>query len=346
MRILVDGMGGDNAPVEIVKGCIAAAGQTEHEILLVGKEDLLWAAIREQVRDKGPSNLGVVHASEVIETEEAPVRAIRSKKDSSMVVGLQMVKDGEADLFFSAGNSGALMAGGLFILGRIRGIDRPAIAAAVPALNAPGSFTLMVDSGANSDCKPNNLLEFAWMGSIYSEKVYGIERPRVGLLNMGVEAGKGPLSIKAAYDMLGKAKSIRFIGNVEAREVPLGACDVLACDGFAGNVLLKTMEGTGKGIMHLVKEKILGGGLLAKLGAAMLSAQLKDLRSVADYSEYGGAPILGVRGAVIKMHGSADAKAVCNSILKGIPYAENGVVQGIEEAVLELEAIEQDEQPE
>lgn len=336
MRIVIDGMGGDNAPAEIVKGCVEAAALTEHELIIVGDQALLQKELDKHSRRQPPKNISIVHASEVIENDEAPVKAVRTKKDSSIVVGLNMVKEKEAELFVSAGNSGAVMAGGLFILGRIQGIDRPAIAATIPIFGKGAA--LLVDSGANADCKPGNLLEFGTMGSIYAEKVLDIYNPRVGLLNIGVEASKGPATVKAAYELLEISPSLHFVGNVEPRDVPDGVCDVVVCDGFVGNVFLKTMEGMGKVFLKTIKG-LLTSGTVSKIGAALLSGKFKEMKSLFDYSEYGGAPILGVRGAVVKMHGSSQAKAVKHAILKGIPYAENNVVQMIEDSVLEMEEI-------
>lgn len=334
MKIVVDGMGGDNAPAEIVKGAVEAADLTEHQIIIVGDE----ARINQEL-DKYKHrrwNISVVHASEVINSDDAPVKAVRTKQDSSMVKGIGMLKSGEADLFISAGNTGAIMAAGLFILGRIQGIDRPAIASTYPILGK-GGVSLLVDSGANAECKPNNLLEFATMGSIYMEKVLNIKEPTVGLVNIGTEESKGTTVLKAAYELIGKSH-LNFIGNVEARDIPKGVCDVVVCDGFVGNIILKLTEGLAWNIFKLVKQKFTAG-VIPKIGALLLSGKLKELKSEFDYSEYGGAPILGVKGAVVKMHGSSNANAVKNTILKGIPYAETNVVQTIQNSVLELEEI-------
>ncbi len=333
MRIILDGMGGDNAPSEIVKGALQAAELIDHQIVIVGKKDLIDAELKKYTYNE--NQIIVEHAEEVILTEEAPVKAVRTKKDSSLVRGITMVKEGEGDIFISAGNSGALMAGGLFILGRIQGIDRPALACCYPILGK--GVSLLVDAGANSETKPDNLLEFATMGSIYMEKVLGVKNPTVGLVNNGAEETKGTTVTKAAHKIL-KKSHLNFIGNVEARDVPLGASDVVVCDGFVGNVILKLTEGMGLSVINLLKEK-LTSGIMAKIGAAFLYGKLKELKSQFDYSEYGGAPILGVKGAIVKMHGSSNANAVKNTILKGIPYAEEKVVQIISDSVLELEEI-------
>lgn len=334
MRIIVDGMGGDNAPAEIVKGAILATKEINDTIILVGQKELLAAEL-EKNKYKG-SQIEIEDAPEVITNHDAPVRAVRTKKQSSMVVGLNMVKEGRGDLFISAGNTGAFMAGGLFILGRIQGIDRPAIASIYPILGTKHP-SLLVDAGANAECKPNNMLEFGTMGSIYMEKVLGVQRPKVGLVNIGAEETKGTTMLKAAYELLEKS-SLHFVGNVEARDLPRGACDVIVCDGFVGNVVLKLTEGLALNIVSLLKRKFTAG-MKAKLGALFLLDKMKEIKEEFDYSEYGGAPILGVKGHIVKMHGSSDANAVKNTIIKGIPYARENVVQIIQNSVLELEEI-------
>ena len=334
MRIILDGMGGDNAPGEIVKGAVEASKLIEDEIVIVGDGD----KIEFQLKKYKYSNekISVKHASEVIENDDAPVRAVRRKKDSSMVVGLNMVKSGEGDLFISAGNTGALMAGALFNLGRIQGIDRPAIASIYPILGTKKP-SLLVDAGANSECKPSNLLEFAMMGSIYMEKVLGRENPKIGLVNLGVEETKGSTLTKAAFGLLEKSH-LNFSGNIEAREVPLGGADVVVCDGFVGNVILKLTEGLAINIVNLLKKKFTENAR-AKMGAVLLSKKLRSLKEEFDYTEYGGAPILGVKGPVVKMHGSSNANAVKNCILKAIPFAEENVVGIISESVFEIEEV-------
>ncbi len=333
MRIVIDGMGGDNAPFEIVKGCVEAAKKIPDELIIVGDQDLIQAELNKYKYDA--EQIKIYHASDVITNEDTPVRAVRTKTESSMVKGITLLKNQEADLFISAGNTGAIMAGSLFILGRIQGIDRPALGATYPMLS--GGVALLVDSGANPECKPNNLLEFATMGSIYMDKVLNVRNPRVGLVNIGTEETKGTTVQKAAYQLLEKS-SVNFIGNVEAREIPKGPCDVIVCDGFVGNVILKLTEGLAWSIFKLVKTKIMSS-LVSKMGGLLVSGKLKELKDMFDYSEYGGAPILGVKGAVLKMHGSSEANAVKNAIIKGIPYVENHVVQIIQDSVLELEEV-------
>ena len=249
-----------------------------------------------------------------------------------MIKGLSLVKEGTCDLLISAGNTGALMAGSLFRFGRIKGIERPAIGMTYPVIGQ--GVSLLVDAGANSECRPSNLHEFAVMGSIYMNKVLGIEEPSVGLINIGAEEKKGTPMLKEAYQLL-KNSELNFCGNVEAREIPFGAADVLVCDGFVGNTILKLSEGLADKIVHVLKD-MFTSSVRAKMGAVMMADQLKGLKKIFDYSEYGGAPILGVRGPVIKIHGSSNAKAVTNAIIKGVPYVEQDVVGIISRAVAEL----------
>lgn len=331
MKIILDGMGGDHAPASVVEGAILAMKEMEHEIIIVGQQELIEAELKKYKYDH--QRLSVVDARDIITNDEAPVRAVRSKKDSSIVRGINMVKDGDGDIFISAGSTGALLCGGLFILGRIRGVDRPALASIYPIIG--GRASLLVDAGANTECKPTNLLEFAVMGSIYMEKVIDRKSPRIGLVNVGEEAKKGSALTKLTYEMLSESK-LNFVGNVEARDVPKGACDVIVTDGFTGNVILKLTEGLAWNILQVIKRKFTEG-FKAKMGAMLLIDKLSGLKKEFDYSEYGGAPILGVKGPIVKMHGSSSANAVKNTILKGIPYVTENVVKTIENSVLEVE---------
>ena len=333
MKIILDAMGGDNAPASVVEGAVLALKEMPHTIVLVGQQELIEEELKKYTYNE--AQVEIVDAREVITNEEAPVKAVRSKKDSSIVRGMNMVKNGEGDIFISAGSTGALLAGGLFILGRIQGIDRPALACIYPIVG--GQASLLVDAGANSECKPNNLLEFGIMGNIYMDKVIGRKNPRVGLVNIGTEAKKGSTLSKAAYDLLSQSE-MNFVGNVEAREVPKGACDVIVTDGFTGNVILKLTEGLAWNILQVIKKRFTDG-VKAKMGALLLLDKLKGLKKEFDYSSYGGAPILGVKGPVVKMHGSSGANAVKNTILKGIPYVEGDVVGTIQSSVVEIEAI-------
>ena len=333
MRILVDGMGGDHAPEAVVAGAVAAAKETDVEIAIIGDP----AAISECLEKEGLNNgtIQIIEASEVITNDEAPVKAVRTKKDSSIVKGLNMVKNKEADVFISAGSTGALLAGGLFILGRIQGIDRPTLATVYPVIGMQPS--LLVDTGANAECKPNNLLEFATMGSIYMEKVLGRENPTVGLINNGTEEGKGTALTKAAYSLLSKSH-LNFIGSIEARSLQDGICDVIVTDGFTGNAVIKLTEGMGLMVLREMKRRFLSD-TKSKLGAMLLKNQLTGIKREFNYAEYGGAPLLGVKGAMLKMHGSSDALAVKQTIIKSIPYVRENIVGTIENAVLEIEEI-------
>ena len=340
MKIILDGMGGDNAPFEIVKGAVETSKLIDHEICIVGDSEAINEELAKYSYDE--SQISVLHASEVIQTEDSPVKAIRKKKDSSMVVGITQVKEGKGDVFISAGNSGAIMAGGLFILGRIDGIDRPALASTYPILGE--GVTLLIDSGANSECKARNLMEFATMGSIYMERVLNVDKPRVGLVNMGTEEGKGTAILKETYGLLKDSNQkghLNFIGNVEGRDVPWGACDVTVCDGLVGNVILKMTEGLALQILKLLKNKFTDG-IRAKLGALLLMNKMDELKTEFDYTEHGGAPILGVKGPLIKIHGSSNANAVRSSIEKGIPFVENSVVETIQKYVAEWDELHAD----
>lgn len=337
MRILIDGMGGDNAPQEIVKGAVEAAATIDEEIVILGDEE----AIRKELKKnkyKG-DRITVVPTTEVITMHDAPVKAIRQKKDSSMVRGLSMLKDGTGDLFISAGNTGALIVGARLLLGRIRGIDRPALASVYPDMKTMNPC-LLVDAGASSESKAQNLLEYGLMGSIYVEKVWDRENPRVGLVNLGEEESKGTSMTKDAYHRL-KNSGLNFVGNVEGRDVPKGVCDVIVCDGFVGNVILKLTEGVAMSIFKLVKASIMEN-FKTKIGGVFLKSQLTKMKSDFDYEEYGAAPVLGVNGPVMKMHGSSTATAVKSAVIRGIPYAKEGVVDIIRQEMLNVELEEED----
>lgn len=333
MKIILDGMGGDNAPSSIVQGAVEAIPYIDHDVFILGDEAMIHEELAKYEFD--PKRIHVIATTEVITNNDSPVKAVRSKIDSSMVRGISMVKDGEGDLFVSAGSTGAMMAAGLFILHRITGIDRPAIATIYPILGR--GFSLLVDAGANSECRASNYLEFASMGSIYMEKVMGIENPKVGLVNIGIEEQKGTATIKEAHRLLSKSK-LNFIGNVEAREIPNGICDVIVTDGFVGNVILKLTEGLATSILSTVKQKMMSS-TMAKMGALLMKAELKELKNEFDYSEYGGAPLLGIRGPVIKMHGSSNAKSVKNTIIKAVPFMEGDIINTIESAVADMKEI-------
>lgn len=321
MRIAIDAMGGDHAPEVVVKGVLdAAKSWPDTTMILVGDQAQIEAHITGQ-----PSNVIIRHTTEVIDSDDEPVRAVRRKKQASMVVAGQMVKDGEADAMISAGNTGALMATALLVIGRIEGIARPALAPMLPTI--VGNGVLALDLGANMDAEPIHLLQYAVMGSIYRNKVEGMAAPRVGLLNVGTEEMKGNELTKAASQLLQQAP-INFIGNVEARDVFEANCDVLISDGFVGNIMLKSMEGTGKAIFSILKEEITQS-FRSKMAAFLLKPSLLKLKKRMDYTEYGGAPFLGVNGVCIKSHGSSDAHAIKNAVNQAKKALHHNLVETI-----------------
>lgn len=328
MRIVVDGMGGDNAPKAVVGGVVEAINEFNVEIAITGDKELLEQEFANYEFDR--SKLEIIHTTEVIENEDKPVQAIRRKKDSSMVVALNLVKENKADAIVSAGSTGALLTGATLIVGRIKGIDRPCLCPCMP--NIKGGMTIIADSGANADCKPRNLSEFAMMSNIYLKKVLGMENPRIGLGNIGSEEGKGNELVKSAYNEL-KTMDLNFVGNIEGRDVIESKADVIVCDGFTGNIMLKTCEGVAMGMMKLVKETLMSS-FKGKLGALLIKEDMRKLKVFLDYSEYGGAPFLGVKGGVIKAHGSSNSKAIKNAIKQAINFTEGNVVEDIEAYIL------------
>ena len=328
MRIAVDAMGGDFAPKEIVRGAVDAAKKYDCEIVLIGDEEQIRAELHGA--DPAALHISIVHASEMIGMNEHPAEAVRSKKDSSVVVATRLVKEGSCDAVFSAGSTGAAVAAAQLILHRIRGVGRPSIATPMPT---PDGVTLMLDSGANVDSKPEHLVQSAVMGSLYAQHVFGIEHPRVGLLNIGEEETKGNEQAKETYPMLKAEPNIRFCGNAEGRDVPKGNFDVVICDGFVGNVVLKFAEGLAKTILGLIREEIRGAGLMAKLGALLLMPTLRRLGKRLDVREYGGAPLLGVNGYCVIGHGSSDAKSVASAIGVTVDYVNGRVLDQIRDAL-------------
>jgi len=328
MRIIVDAMGGDNAPQEIVKGAVEAHKLFGHEIVLVGRED----AVKECLKNEGAAELegiSVVHAGDVIDMNDEPTAAVRRKKDSSMVVALNLLKKGEGDAVVSAGSTGALLAGGTLLVRRIKGIRRACLAPCVP--NIDRGF-ILIDAGANAECVPEQLLQFAYMGSLYAERVMGISNPRVGLLNNGVEEHKGTPMHQEAYQLLGKAEGINFIGNVEGSGVQFGDVDVVVSDGFSGNILLKSMEGTAKLVMKMMKD-VMTSGLKNKLAAAVLKKDVYALKDRMDPNRVGGTALLGVSKPVIKAHGSSTAPAIVNAIKQAAAFTESGFIKAIEDNI-------------
>jgi len=323
LRIAIDAMGGDHAPLSNVRGALAAVqADPSLTVVLVGDE----AAIKKHLPVEIPAGIEIRHTTEVIEAEDEPVKAVRRKKDASMVVTIQLARDGGADAAISAGNTGALMTAGLLIAGRMKGIERPALAAFIP--NMKGRVTLTLDVGANMDAKPYHLFQYAVMGSMYVEKVLGFEQPIVGLLNVGTEEAKGNELTKAVFPLLQKAP-IRFTGNVEARDILQGGTDVIVCDGFAGNVLLKTLEGSVETVFGQLKKEFTSS-FLNKLAAAILKPSLVRFKKQMDYAEYGGAPLLGLKHPVFKAHGSSSERAIQSAILTAARFVRQDVNQYIQ----------------
>lgn len=322
MRIIIDAMGGDNAPGAQIDGAVRAVNKLGVDIVFVGREEV----IREELKkyEYPDDKVSVVNADEVITNHEEPAKAVRSKKNSSIVVAAGMLKNGEADALLACGNTGAILAAGLLIVGRIKGILRPALATTLPTAKGP---KLLIDAGANTNCKAENLVQFGIMGSIYMKNVIGIDNPTVGLISNGEEEGKGDELTKSAYPVM-KEAPFNFIGNIEGRDVMEGNSDVMVCDGFVGNVVLKTVEGMGHVMGNLVKEMFMKN-ILTKLGGLFALKGVKQLKKTMDYRSYGGAPLLGTKKPVIKGHGSSDAKAVYNAVVQAKKFVETNVIDEI-----------------
>lgn len=326
--VALDAMGGDNAPKEMIKGAVQTLEKTDAvQVLLVGKEDVIRAELAQYTYDK--ARIEIVNATEVIETAEPPVNAIRRKKDSSIVVGMKLVKEGQADAFVSAGSSGAVLVGGQVIVGRIKGVERPPLAPLIPTEKG---VSLLVDCGANVDARPSHLVQFAMMGSIYMEHVVGIKNPKVGIVNIGAEEEKGNALVKETFPLLKGEKNINFIGSVEAREIPHGQADVIVCEAFAGNIILKLFEGVGSVLISEIKKGMMGS-LRSKIGALLVKPALKKALKSFDSSEYGGAPLLGLNGLVVKTHGSSTAKEICNTIIQCVTFKEQKINEKIKESI-------------
>ena len=325
VRVAVDAMGGD-APVEPVKGAIEAVNADERvKVQLVGQVDVIEKELQKYTYPK--ERVEIVPATEIIETGEPPVNAIRHKKDSSIVVGMKKVRCGEADAFVSSGSTGAVLVGGQTIVGRIKGVERPPLAPLIPTKDG---VSLLIDCGANVDARPSHLVQFAMMGSIYMEHVVGIKNPRVGIVNIGVEEEKGNALVKETYPLLKETPYINFVGSIEAREIPNGAADVVVCEAFVGNVILKLYEGVGATLISKVKQGMMTS-LRSKIGALLVKPALKETLKSFDASEYGGAPLLGLKGLVVKTHGSSKANEFKNSILQCISFSEEKIPQKVQE---------------
>lgn len=328
INVAVDAMGGDNAPVEIVKGVVEAVQANDHvKVYLTGQEEIVRKELEKYAYPE--EQIEVVNATEVIETAEPPVMAIRRKKDSSIVKALNLVKDGTCDAYVSAGSTGATLVGGQVIVGRIKGVERPPLAPLIPTEKG---CALLIDCGANVDARPSHLVQFAKMGSVYMESVMGIKNPRVGIVNIGAEEEKGNALVKETYPLLKNCPDIHFIGSVEARDIPAGAADVIVCEAFVGNVILKMYEGVGRSLLHKVKEGMMSS-LRSKIGALLVKPALKETLKAFDLEQYGGAPLLGLKGLVVKTHGSSKAVEIKNSILQCITFTEQNINQKIKEKI-------------
>lgn len=324
MKIAIDAMGGDNAPYEIVVGAIDAVSKYEDiTVVLVGKENEINKIIDEKTKDR--SRIEVVNANEVIAFDDTPTKAIRSKKDSSMVVALKLLKEKQVDAFLSAGSTGAILVGGLFVVGRIKGIDRPALTGFFPN---PKGNTVLLDIGANADCKARNILEFSVMGSLYAQKVLGVENPSVGLLNNGSEEGKGNELTKESFKLMKTSEHINFYGNIEGRDLTAGTVDVAVTDGFTGNLILKTTEGVASTIMNMMKDALMSSAK-GKLAGMMIKSDMRALKDGFSSDVFGGAPFLGVDGVVLKAHGNSKAIAITNAIAQAKKFKDSNYIDDL-----------------
>ena len=335
ISVVVDAMGGDYAPGEIVKGALQAL-DTQKNLTLVfaGQQKPLEAELKKYSYDA--DRVKTVFAEEVIEMAEPPVAAIRGQKDSSIVVGLNMVKHGEADAFVSAGSTGAVLAGGQLIVGRLKGVERPPLAPLIPT--AKGA-ALLIDCGANVDARASQLVQFAKMGSIYMERVIGVKRPRVAIVNIGAEEEKGNALVKETMPLLKQCRKLNFIGSIEARDIPFGAADVIVCEAFVGNVILKLYEGTSSMLLSQVKRTMMSS-LRTKIGALLIKPALKKTLKGFDASQYGGAPMLGLKGLVVKTHGSAKASEVRQSVIQCVNFSKQKINEKISQQLLAEQASE------
>lgn len=323
--VAVDAMGGDHAPSEIIKGTVEAIQEFSVKVLLVGQESVLKKELSKYQYDE--NKIRIIHASEVISTEESPTTAIRRKKDSSIVVGLNLVKNKEAQAFVSAGSTGALLTGALFIIGRLKGVERPVLGTCLPTKKG---FTFLVDSGANVDCKAKYLEQFAKMGSVYIENMFGKKAPKVALVNIGAEKEKGNSLTKETYDLL-EQSDLNFVGNIEPRNIPFGDADVVVCDGFVGNTILKLAEGLSMTLLSVIKKEITQG--FYKFAALSLKKPFMRIKKNFDSEEIGGAPFLGLKSLVVKAHGSSKSKAIKNAIKQCVHFVEEDIVAKIGEKI-------------
>lgn len=330
VRVVVDAMGGDHAPVEPVKGAVdAVTERSDIQVILTGQKEVIENELK-KYPNYPKERIQVVHTSEVIETAEPPVIAIRKKKDSSIVVGLNLVKKQEADAFVSSGSTGAVLVGGQVLVGRSKGVERPPLAPLIPTTEG---VSLLIDCGANVDARPSHLVQFAKMGSIYMEHVVGIKKPRVAIVNNGAEEEKGNALVKETFPLLKECKDIHFIGSIEARDIPMGYADVIVCEAFVGNVILKLYEGVGAAMMKKIKAGMMTD-FRSKMGALLVKPALKATLKTFDASEHGGAPLLGLKGLVVKTHGSAKAGEIRNAIFQCVQFKQQKINEKIAERIL------------
>lgn len=328
VKVALDAMGGDNAPVEIVKGGVEAINENSKvKVFFVGQEDVIKKELAKYTYNADQAE--IVNATEIIETAEAPVMAIRKKKDSSIVKALTMVREGKCDAYVSAGSTGATLVGGQVIVGRLKGVERPALAPLIPTETG---VSLLIDCGANVDAKPSQLVQYAKIGSVYMENIMGISNPRVGIVNNGAEEEKGNALVKETFPLLKNCPEINFVGSVEARDIPKGIVDVIVCEAFVGNVVLKLYEGVGATLIKKVKEGMMTS-LRSKIGALLVKPALKNTLKSFDLEQYGGAPMLGLNGLVVKTHGSSKAIEVKNSIMQCIAFSEQNINEKIEDII-------------
>ena len=330
VNVALDAMGGDNAPQAVVQGAVNAIAESkEVKVFLVGKQEEITKELSKYTYSK--EQLEVVDAREIVDMAEAPVMAIRKKKDSSMVKALQLVKEGTCDAFVSAGNSGAVLVGGQLIVGRIKGVERPALAPLIPTEKG---CSLLIDCGANVDARPSHLVQFAKMGSVYMENVMGISNPRVAIVNIGAEEEKGNALVKETFPLLKNTPEMNFIGSIEARDIPKGYADVIVCEAFVGNVILKLYEGVGGTLIKTVKNGMMSS-LRSKIGALLVKPALKEALKSFDLEEYGGAPLLGLKGLVVKTHGSSKAVEIKNTILQCQTFKEQSINEKIKKVIVQ-----------
>lgn len=324
--VAVDAMGGDNAPYEIIKGAVDAVNARDNiYVILTGKEEIVSSELEKYTYNK--EKITIKNATEVIETGEPPVMAIKKKKDSSLVCAFNLVKEGEADALVSAGSSGAILVGGQVIIGRIKGVERPPLAPLIPTKKG---VSLLVDCGANVDARASHLVQFARMGSIYMEYVCKVKNPKVAIVNIGVEEEKGNQLVKETYPLLKNCPDINFVGSIEARDIPNGDVDVIVCEAFVGNVILKLYEGVGGTLISVIKQGLMTS-LRSKIGALLVKPALKQTLKTFDASEYGGAPLIGLKGLVVKTHGNSKAKEICAAILQCATFKEQRINEKIKE---------------